>query len=1006
MLVDAVSPGLVMRTLDDLFQQAGGIIRIACDTEYRDTQTLTSQFAVRLDQDIVVQVYHSPAIPPPPDANVLLGLLPDGILEPSQKLIIRPAKPLDLHLSPVRVLADLFGFTDMQAISEIVDGFEGSKAALAPPILVTFIAHFWTADFFRVFGQRHFTSLIRRQSEGGTLVIQARKLLAFKEVSKTGDRFLDPVLEYARHGGLLYPVRLRNFDTALTYGKGKLDDHARTFLGFKKSSDISLAEKRDMLSTFQEKPDQSYAYAIHDSLLTLRIEERMREEDARMYNKLGFEDVPPLRPTLGSRVAEMITRSIAGAATGSVVLSQKGKPLANGEAGKSSQNKVKALLSEGSGESIAAGHISVFGQQTGETHGGLLFSRSPTKFFHDAPGRLRDVDLSGCYAAVIGSIKLYVGQPVVHEPGGGTMRLKDAITFLGEHAAGPDAWIVKVSGPISTAPNVLIPSTKGALTHANYQSRAAKKRAKSRRHGLVFDWLYEVRKHTGNATIYTHVVEAGFVAWPTWLMIQAMPPALRKNYEDLEVETILFYPKKMVAETGPEFDALIAKFHQDQTSWNASIDMVRLQQIIVKKLDADHVALRFDLGELARKISDFRKRAKQESGKGSGAELAWKQHANSMYGVTASRYLVTNNVVCANVITATARALAFAMQMSLNGVQVITDGCTYHRDQIPATSFADCLDIDVEYPIRRREAGIAFHAADEVPEDDSTFTAWYRQHVKGFFGVSGPDYDQLFSLHVLEHKKCGDPARASFDGLCCDGSGNYLKLLRKDGEWKVADFKARSFKYEAKAVLAPWIVQAYSSDRYDGPPPVTESTALLTYKDANRVGRIALETLEASRSQAERESDPLHIYYPLGLESRRVLPYKVIKPSAFLFRTPQQQEKYLKAMQRFTESCGCGLEVLSLRRGGSGRRKGSIVDIAEAIYRLIREGEENLTKALNLTRSFAELENVRQTHFQEIQRRKTEASEELIRRIDVRTMDESATITGLFVNRSDIRQFK
>jgi hypothetical protein len=28
------------------------------------------------------------------------------------------------------------------------------------------------------------------------------------------------------------------------------------------------------------------------------------------------------------------------------------------------------------------------------------------------------------------------------------------------------------------------------------------------------------------------------------------------------------------------------------------------------------------------------------------------------------------------------------------------------------------------------------------------------------------------------------------------------------------------------------------------------------------------------------------IYYPLGLEWRRVHAYKVIKPSAFLFRTP------------------------------------------------------------------------------------------------------------------------
>lgn len=1005
---DGYGPPGKIATLDDLIQQTEGVIRIAGDTEFCGPHTLTVQFATRVGQDLAVQVYHSPAIPPPPEGSFVEGLLPGGITYPGQKLIIRPSKTLDPHLSPVRVLSDLFNLKDLEPVHKIAGDAQAGKAVFAPPITVMLVAHFWRADFLRVFGERFYACLIERQGQGGRLVIQSRKLLCFKEVHKTCHRFLDPVLEYARHGSLLYPIQVRNFDTSLPFGQGTLDDHAKTFLGLQKSHHISLADKQDMLATFHCKTRQSYDYAMLDSLLTLRIEERMREEDGRMYEKLGFAagEIPPLRPTQGSRVAEMITKSIAKKATGSIALSQKGKPLANGLAGKPTLSKIKTLLKEGSGEFIAAEHFSMFGRQTGETHGGLLFSRSPTGFFHDAPGKCRDVDLSGCYAAVIGGMDLYVGRPVVHEPGGGSMRLRDAIAFVTEHAAGPDAWVVKVSGPITAAPNVLIPSTSGALTHANYQSRAAKKRAKSRRQGLVFDWMFEAGKHTGNATIYTDVIEAGFVAWPTWLMIQAMPAGLREDYEDLEVETILFYPKKMVAGSGPEFDALLAKFGHDQTSWHSSIDMEQLQQLIVKQLDADNVALRFDLGGLACKITDFRKQAKQEFGKGSGAELGWKQHANSMYGVSASRYLVTNNVVCANVITATARALAFAMQMSLNGVQVITDGCTYRRDQIPAATFADCLKLDAEYPIRRREAGIAFQATGTVPEDDAQFTVWYREHVKRFFGVDGPDYDRLFGLHGLEHKTCGDPERASFDGLCCDGSGNYLKLLREGDGWKEADFKARSFKRKAKAILAPWIVETYSRDRYDAPPPITESPSLMSYKDANRVARRALEKLEAPRSEVERQENPVSIYYPLGLEWRRILAYKVIKPSAFLFRTPQQRAKFVKAMQKFTDSTGCGLEVLSLRRGSEGRRKGSVADVAEAIYRLIREGEENPTKALNLTRSFKELDAVRQTHYQEIQRRKAEVDEALVRMIDSRTMEEPATRTGLFVNQSDMIHFK
>src|ERR1022692_4712272 len=93
----------------------------------------------------------------------------------------------------------------------------------------------------------------------------------------------------------------------------------------------------------------------------------------------------------------------------------------------------------------------------------VRFSRSPTKFFHQAPGQFRDVDLSGCYASIISDMSLYVGRPVIHEPGSKGMTLKDAIAFVRQHAAGRDGWIIKVSGPITKCPNVLVPSSRGAL---------------------------------------------------------------------------------------------------------------------------------------------------------------------------------------------------------------------------------------------------------------------------------------------------------------------------------------------------------------------------------------------------------------------------------------------------------------------------------------------------------------------------------------------------------------
>jgi hypothetical protein len=538
----------------------------------------------------------------------------------------------------------------------------------------------------------------------------------------------------------------------------------------------------------------------------------MTKAHREMCLRLGFDeaDIPPLRPTVGSRLAEIILRSVARAAGGSVELSCKGRELARGGSGKVSRGKVRALLRGGSGENLATGERrSVFGEQTGRTHGGLLFSRSPTRFFHEAPGMFRDIDLKGCYAQVMGAMALYAGQPVVYEPGNGRdrMTLAEAVAFVRKHAAGDDAWIIRASGKISAWPNVLIPSTRDALTNENYSSRAARRRAvgpQPFRYGLPFDRFAESRKGKGASCLFTDLVESGVVAHATWLMIQALPERWRREYEGLEVDSVLFYPRVLVADDGPGYDALVRQRRHDGTPWTASIDMEKLTHTIEWRLGPEHVALKFRIGDvLARPLHRLRQEAKADGDR--PAEKGCKVMVNSLYGVTASPHLATNNVVAANVITATARALAFALQMSLNGVQVITDGCTYRRDQIPAGTLADCLAACPDYPINRAAFAGPFVDPAPVPDGDA-FTAWYRGHVKRFFGVDGPDYDRLFGLHELEHKDC-DGAGAAFDTLCCDGTANYLKLLRDGNGWRATDFMARSFGRHAKAALAEWLIR-------------------------------------------------------------------------------------------------------------------------------------------------------------------------------------------------------
>lgn len=988
-------PTAAFRGFGQLIDQCSGHVAVACDTEFVGPHTLTAQFAARIGEDVVVQVYHSPDVRPQPDGEELAGLFPPEIGKWYRSVIIRPCRPLQPNLAPAGVLADLFGIDEVEPF-DLIDS--GRVYETEPPdasLTVTFVGHFWTADFFRMFGRDHFSVLVEHQRLTGRLALAAGKMLNLREVGAY--RAEDPVIGYAWYPGggelgTVCEIRARYFDTFRTFGSGgRLEDLARTFVGTGKLEGFGEAEKADMLATFNREPVRAYAYAALDAVLTLLLQERMEVVHREMYREAGFgeEDVPPLRPTLGSRVSDMAVRYFARAGLGSVRLSTRGREVPDGGAGPPSLAKFKALLARGSGSHIAERHLSAFGGQTGQTHGGLNYSRSPTVLFHNAPGQFRDIDLSGCYANVMLSMVLYAGQPIVYEPGAWeeakevplrSMTLKEGIDFVRDHSAGRDAWFIKASGPVTSFPNGLIPSTKDALTNDNWKKRTARRKANQpppTRYGLAFDRPDDGKKATGNTAILTDVVEAGIVAWPTWLMIQALPPRWREEYENLTVDSIIFYPRRLVAGSAAEYDELVGWRTFAGTPWTASLDVGRLEKTVRHRLDDEYVALRCDLGGLARLFQERRERAK--AGGDGAADKAWKEQVNSLYGVVASQFLPTNNVVAANVITATARALAFALHLSLNGVQVITDGCTYRRDQIPAGTLAECLAGCPDYPINRADFVGPFLDPASIPDDDAGFTDWYRDHVKRFFGVSGQDYDALFSRHELAHK--GGP----FDGLCCDGSANYVKLSQ-DGEWKAIDFKARSFRSEAKDVLAPWIVRAYSADGYDGPPPVLESRNIVKYKPAAAVARRALQAGCPS------------VYFPLGLDRRWVQTYKVIKRSAFLFRTPKQFAAWDKVLQKFGTDTGCGLEVLSLRETSADRRKGSLADVAAKVYRMIRDGMPNPRKPLNLDRLPPEVRPLAV----EVRTRKEAATDELIRTIDERGMDEATKLTGLFVTTGDI----
>jgi hypothetical protein len=989
-----------------LFADRATNITMACDTEFQGAHTLSIQLCVRMDHQLIIQLYRSPSIPDLPKTFDLRKFLPREIEKLAGDFIVRPARLIQQDLSPVRIISHVFNTKRIKAVEKRDGDAARETERIGKPISLTLAAHYWPADFYRIAGEGFFRELTGSTSSGGSpLVVDCRKTLAFRNASGPQGRFVAPVLEYARSNGVLHAVHVQTIDLTQPFGRGSLNDLAKLFLGTTKLAAIGAQELPRMLDTFRRTPDEAYGYAMLDSILTLLILERMKEEDSRVYVDLGIKaaSTATFRPTQGSRVAETITRAIVDYAAGSVRLSTLGRLRKNGQPGAISRQRIETLMYQGSAQFLAEERLSKFGGQTGETHGGLLLNRSPTRFFHSAPGLLADVDMCSCYARILEDIKIYVGRPVVYEPGSRRMLLKEAIRFLKKHAAGRDAWFIKVTGDIERFPNALIPSTKDAWTHANYRRRVARQRAAARRKGRAIGGRSQSRDDDGRSALYSNRSEAGIVAWPTWLAICALPKPVRREYENLEVETIMFYPDQLVANSGPEFDRRMEQVASEQTPWSTTLDMRRLQKTLVEQLGEDHVALRFPIGELERKISELRQNARERFGKGSGVELTYKQHANTMYGVLASPLLSTNNVVAANVITATGRALAFFMHMSLDGIQVITDGCTYRRDQVPACSFAECLKRCPDYPINRQDFQGPFLPPEDIPQNDADFTAWYRRHVMRFFGVKGPEYERLFALHAQEHKTAGDPPQTRFDGLCCDGSANHVKLV-EDGEgWRVVDIKARSYSKEAKEQLAPWLIDTYSHDSYVGQPPLVESGKLMTHKDAERVAHKALAVQVADRAAEPTNPSPL-VYFPLGLAEQRVQTYKVIKLSQFVFRDPVQRKHYKRAMDKFVAKYGCGLELLTLRRKHGDRHQGSLEDLATALYQDIRSGGQNPTKAFNLSRTFRQLEQHRRMYMATLRNRRERLRTALYESINAHRLHPNARLTGRYLGQHEVSQ--
>ena len=364
-------------------------ITIALDTEFELGHTLTIQAAARIGHQLLVHVYHSPAIPPVPSDFQVSNYLPQtegGYGEFFDQLTLRPAKTIYGRLSPVDLINDLFNIQPplipssrnnwMPVRSDELagNGDPENLGCVARPLDLVLIGNFWTADFLRVFGREFYSNLLQRPTHAPTIELFDGKIMRFA-VKRSGFANYQPVVQFAQdYDGTLYRVTLKFNDTQKLFGPGSLEAHSRTFLHVGKTNSITTEDKQAMLTTFRRKTDDAYGYAIVDAVNTLFVFEQMERTNQDIYRHFGHHGHVNTASTAGRRVADFLMAMIAGGP-------------AKDSHGLAAANKLKRFMARGGSTTFAADHrTSRYGETTGTVHGGLGYSRSPCQLATRRPG--------------------------------------------------------------------------------------------------------------------------------------------------------------------------------------------------------------------------------------------------------------------------------------------------------------------------------------------------------------------------------------------------------------------------------------------------------------------------------------------------------------------------------------------------------------------------------------------------------------------------------------------
>jgi len=776
---------------------------------------------------------------------------------------------------------------------------------LKPPIIdIQFLFFYGFADLFKIWGKNHQHKLLESN------LTQQRSLKLRNAYGRK-----TPVVEYNRIDGLLYefsydlgetmyrfPPRSKGLDAQTTIFEvetKKINIHTKIIANALGSDNINFAIE-NFTQFLKQLPNTALQYNATDIFATWDLHLKQQEFYDVILQSFDLEP-QQISDTTGANVSKFIIESI--------------KKEFNA-LDKDSQKLISNAIALGGISNLEETPLNDFGCQPFLTVGGLLYSRmSKMKLLK---GFLSDCDLKSCYASFMSMMNVYLGEPVTLTCKYDKYKftLREALELIEEQKAPQDGWFVRVSGKLDKPMNTLVMSDL-RFKPKNIKLETLYDVSDNRKSIENFN-AYKTSKRQAQSCLLTKEIKFGLITKSTIEALKKLPPDIYEQYLDLKCDVVCFYPGDLIADNIADYQKIRDSLPDHERV--EKFDMKKGAKTIQSQRYKNNACLAFPISKYWIQLKE--KRAEFKKAKDPIQEVL-KLFGNSGFGVLACLYLMTNNLMASNQITAAARSGAWLMTNALNGMGSITDGTSFSWLHIPlGQTFHQVISQNPKY---LQHFDDTIKSGIEITPNFN-FQDWIdknlKQHLMDFYQVEKSDYNlQQFDYELKTEAFLTKSGKEGFENnaetaeelkyelgitwneyLLKQGymaetalftkfyntnAGNYCKatdgdaILIDGNDYDLIDnqavIKARSFQ-DLNKNLVKWYTKSID-DKYTEPLIYSEKK-LIKFGDGNK---IAISLLE---------SDSEEIVHPMGFDTTAYKIMKLITRSQFLFETELQLRNF------------------------------------------------------------------------------------------------------------------